>query len=110
MAGSFHLKKATNGQFYFNLKSGNGETILTSEMYVAKSSAEAGIASVQANSPKDERYSKAVASNGKPYFTLKAANNQVIGRSEMYDSEASCDAGVASVKANGATTTIKDDA
>lgn len=110
MDGSFHLKKAANGQFYFNLKSGDGEILLTSEMYVAKSSAEAGIVSVQANSPKDERYSKAVASNGKAYFTLRAANHQVIGMSKMYDSEASRDAGVSTAMAIGAATTIKDDA
>ena len=55
MAGTFDLKKASSGQFHFNLKAGNGEIILTSEMYEAKASAESGIASVRTNSPNDER-------------------------------------------------------
>ena len=42
MAGKYVLKKAKNGQFYFNLKAGNGETILSSEMYKAKASANKG--------------------------------------------------------------------
>ena len=33
MPGKFVLKTAKDGQFYFNLKATNGETILTSEMY-----------------------------------------------------------------------------
>lgn len=39
MEGSFELSKSTDGQFYFVLKDGNAETILTSEFYHAMSSA-----------------------------------------------------------------------
>lgn len=49
-----------------------------------------------------------MSSNGKPYFNLKAANQQVIGTSHMYASEQARDAGIAAVKANGASTTVKD--
>lgn len=108
MAGSFELKKAANGEFHFNLKAGNGEIILSSEMYAAKASAQAGIASVQKNCGEDGRYAKAESSNGKFYFTLKAGNNQVIGKSQMYASAASRDAGIESVKKNGASTTVND--
>lgn len=108
MAGWFELSKSSNGQFHFVLKAGNAETILTSEMYNTKSAAENGIASVQVNSPLDERYEKKVSSNQKPYFNLKAANHQIIGSSQMYSSEASRDNGIASVKTNGSTKTIKD--
>lgn len=108
MAGHYEITKGANGQFHFNLKAGNGEIILSSEMYVAKSSAEAGIASVQKNCGADAQYHKAEAKNGKFYFTLKAANHQVIGNSQMYATTASRDAGIESVKANGATTVIKD--
>lgn len=108
MAGSFELKKAANGQFHFNLKAGNGEIILSSEMYESKDSARNGIASVQKNCPDDARYERSEASNGKHYFTLKAGNHQVIGNSQMYASAASRDAGIESVKANGSTTDIED--
>jgi uncharacterized protein YegP (UPF0339 family) len=32
------------------------------------------------------------------YFNLKATNGQIIGTSEMYETEASCKNGIASVK------------
>lgn len=108
MAASFELSKSSDGQFRFVLKADNGETILASELYHAKASAEAGIASVQANSPKDARYERKVAANGKPYFNLKAANGQVIGTSQLYEGEASREAGIASAKAVGATAGLID--
>lgn len=108
MSGWYELSNSSDGQFRFVLKAGNAETILTSELYKARSGAENGIASVQTNSALDERFERKEASNGKPFFNLKAANHQVIGTSQMYASEASRDKGIESVKTNGPTTTIKD--
>lgn len=108
MSGWFELKKSKSEDFYFVLKAGNGEVILTSEMYTTKAAAENGIASVQKNSPLDERYERATSSNGKPRFNLRAANHQVIGSSELYESESARDAGIESVKRNGASGTIKE--
>jgi len=108
MAGWYELSRSTDGQFRFVLKAGNAETILTSELYKAKASAEAGIASVQANHAAEERYERKTASNGKFHFNLKAANHQVIGSSQLYASEATREGGITSVKTNGGTTTVKD--
>jgi uncharacterized protein len=36
MAGKFELKKSKNGKTFFNLLASNGQIILTSEMYEAK--------------------------------------------------------------------------
>ncbi|HDT2074279.1 MULTISPECIES: YegP family protein [Enterobacter] len=108
MSGWFELSKSSDGQFRFVLKAGNAETILTSELYTTKSAAENGIASVRSNSPLEERYEKKTASNGKFYFNLKAGNHQVIGTSQMYASEQSRDKGIASVKTNGPSQTVKD--
>lgn len=108
MAGWFELDKSVNSQYKFVLKAGNGEVILTSELYTSKSAAENGIASVQANCKLNERYELKDSSNGKFYFNLKAANHQVIGTSQMYAFKQSRDVGIASVKTNGTTATIKD--
>ena len=110
MAGWFEVNGNDKAQFSFVLKASNGEVILRSQQYTSKSSATAGIASVQANSPLDERYERLEASDGRPYFNLKAANDQVIGTSQMYASAANRDGGIDSVKTNGTTTTIKSDA
>jgi uncharacterized protein YegP (UPF0339 family) len=106
MPGKFELKKSGNGQFFFNLKAGNGQVILSSEQYGEKRGAEGGIASVQKNAPDDGRYERKESSNGQKYFVLKAGNGQAIGRSEMYTTAASMENGIESVKKNapGATT------
>ena len=108
MAGWYELKKSRNGQFHFVLKAGNAETLLSSELYKTLDSARNGIASVQSNSPEASRYEKKDSASGKPYFTLKAANHQVIGTSELYSSASARDAGIASVQANGPSTVVKD--
>lgn len=108
MAGCFELSNSTDGQFRFTLKTGTGDTLLTSELYKTKSSAENGIASVQANSAQEERYERKTAANGKPFFNLKAANHQVIGTSSMHASEAAREAAIASAKVDGSSTTVKD--
>lgn len=108
MAGYFEIKKAKDGQFHFNLKAGNHEIILSSELYKTKSACENGIASVQKNSGDEGLFETREAKNGKPYFILKAKNHQEIGRSEMYESMAACKNGIASVQKNGASETVKD--
>jgi uncharacterized protein YegP (UPF0339 family) len=106
--GKFELKKTANGQFFFNLKAANGQTILTSEHYKTKASAENGIASVRKNAANDARYLRKTAKNGKLYFVLTATNGQVIGQSEMYESAAAVEAGIASVKANAPDARVED--
>jgi uncharacterized protein len=108
MAGKFELKTAKSGQFHFNLLAGNGQIILSSEMYESKASALNGIESVKKNAADDGRYDRLESSNGKPYFALKAGNSQVIGKSEMYESVASRDNGIESVKKNGPSAETKD--
>ncbi|EMN3739269.1 TPA: YegP family protein [Pseudomonas aeruginosa] len=51
MAAKFHLKKAKDGQFHFNLHAANGEIILTSELYASQANAEAGVQSVKRAAP-----------------------------------------------------------
>jgi len=107
--GKFVKKVAKNGDFYFNLKAGNGEVILSSEMYKSKASCDNGISSVKENSPSDERYDRKTASNGKHYFNLKARNGQVIGSSEMYESAAGRDKGIESVKKNAPDASVVEE-
>ena len=100
MAGKFVIGKRSNGDFQFNLKAGNGQVILASQGYADKGGCRNGIESVKKNSPDDARYERKTSSNDKPFFNLLAANGQVIGTSEMYESEASRENGIESVKKN----------
>jgi uncharacterized protein YegP (UPF0339 family) len=109
MAAKFVIKRAKDGEFYFNLKAGNGETILTSEMYKAKASAKNGIASVKKNAPLDERYERKEDKKGHPRFNLKAANHEVIGSSESYNSLSARENGIDSVKKNAPGAEVDDE-
>jgi len=109
MSGKFTVFAGKNGQTYFNLKAGNGEIILKSEGYRDKASAHNGIESVRKNAPDAARYEKKTSASGKLHFNLKAANHQVIGSSELYDSENSRDAGIASVMANAPDAKLGDE-
>ncbi len=109
MPGHFELKAAKGGQFFFNLVATNGQTILSSQMYKSKKTAKAGIASVQANCKDDTCYETKQSTNGKAFFVLKAKNHQVIGKSQMYESDAACKGGIKSVKSNGASPKVKDE-
>lgn len=108
MAGKFELKKSKNDKFYFSLLAGNGQTILQSEMYESKASANNGIASVKKNASEDARYQRMNSSKGEPYFVLKAGNHQVIGNSQMYASEKARDNGIESCKTNAPTAPVDD--
>ena len=108
MAGYYELKKAKNGEFFFNLVAANGQNILASEMYSSKDAALNGIASVQSNCGDDGQYECKQSSNEKDYFLLKAKNHQVIGQSQMYESDAGCRNGIESCKTNGTSEDVRD--
>lgn len=107
--GKFVITTRKNGEFQFNLKAGNGQTILSSEGYSTKSACENGVESVRKNSQEDARFEKKEATNGKLYFNLKASNGQIIGNSEMYESAAACENGIESVKKNAPDATVSDE-
>ena len=106
--GKFVITKRTNGEFQFNLKAGNGQTILASEGYTTKAACTNGIESVKTNSQDDNRFDRKESSNGKPYFNLKASNGQIIGSSEMYEGVSARENGIESVKKNAPDAAVDD--
>ena len=108
MAAKFELKKSASGKYHFNLKAGNGEVVLSSEMYKSKAAAENGITSVKANALSNAQFERKSSTKGEPYFVLKAANHEIIGRSEMYSGAAACENGIASVMKNASSADISD--
>lgn len=99
--GKFVVRETATG-IKFDLKAGNGQVILTSEVYTTKAACLNGIESVKKNSQEDARFDRLESTNGKPYFNLKATNGQVIGTSELYESVAARDNGIESVMKNAA--------
>ena len=98
--GKFVVTVRKDGDFQFNLLATNGQVILTSQGYASKASCLNGIESVKKNAQNEAQFDKKVAKNGKPYFNLMATNGQVLGASQMYASERTMLAGIASVMRN----------
>lgn len=99
----------------FDLRAGNGQTILTSEVYTSEAACRKGIGSVQKNAPiaklenqteegwklltnpKFELYRDRA---GSYRFRLKARNGEIIAVSESYTGKAGCLNGIESVRKN----------
>lgn len=101
------FQSSANSQYYFRLRAGNGEVILTSEGYIAKTSCMNGVSSVKINAPLDERYTR-IDDTEKYRFNLKAANHEIIGRSEGYTSRSSRENGIDAVKRVAPNAPIED--
>jgi uncharacterized protein YegP (UPF0339 family) len=82
---------------------------LASEGYSSKAACDNGIESVRKNSQVDARFDRLEAKNGKFYFNLKATNGQIVGNSEMYESVAARDNGIASVAKNAPDADVKEE-
>lgn len=107
--GKFVISQRSNDDYQFNLKADNGQVILTSQGYASKSGCTNGIESVRTNATDENRFERLTAANGKFYFNLKAANSQVIGTSQMYESAASRDNGIDSVMRNAPDASVEED-
>ncbi|MCR5825373.1 MAG: YegP family protein [Oscillospiraceae bacterium] len=120
--GKFVIKDAKGG-VKFDLKAGNNEIILTSEIYNSLASCKNGIASVQKNAPvaaledqtvKDFEKQKApkfevyADKAGEFRFRLKAGNNEIIGVGEGYKKKDSCLNGIESIRKNAVDAEIVD--
>ena len=101
MSGKYVLHLAGASQFHWDLTAANAKTILSSQIYTAKSGAETGIESCRANSADDAHYARLTSSKNQPYFVLKAGNGEIIGTSQMYSSAAARDQGIASCQEHG---------
>lgn len=106
--GKFEIYKDASQEFRFRLKAANGQVILSSEGYSAKSGCTNGIESVRKNGTQDSRFERLESKSGKPYFNLKASNGQVIGASQMYASVESMENGIRSVKKNAEDASVED--
>ena len=109
MAGKFEIKLTADGRHFFNLKAGNGQIILTSEIYESKPACLNGIESVKKNASIAERFERRTSDAGDPYFILKAGNHLEIGRSETYQGGVNAmENGINSVMSNAPEAEIND--
>jgi uncharacterized protein len=94
-AGKFDLWQASDAQWHFHLKSGNGRILLTSEAYSSRTGAINGVLSVLDNGVDPAQYVVHQGASGY-VLDLKAANNQVISFSQSYSTKSSATRAVTS--------------
>ena len=120
--GKYVITISPKGKYHFNLLAGNGEPILSSQMYAARKGAVKGIRSVAKNAPeapvvdltaknvveaKNPKFEIYKDKAGEFRFRLKASNGEIIATSEGYKSKAGCKNGIASVKKNAESEVVK---
>ena len=123
MAGKFVIK-ATKTGIKFDLKAGNGEVVLTSEVYSSLAACKNGIESVKTNAPiapiEDQTIAEFVTEKNPKFeiyldksseyrFRLKAKNGQIIATGEGYKAKASCHNGIESIKKNSADAQVVEE-
>jgi uncharacterized protein YegP (UPF0339 family) len=84
-AGKFTMWQAGDG-WHFNLKSGNGAVLLTSEAYTSRTSAINGMLSTQSNGVDPAMYEVRKTNTGYVLHLL-AANHESIGFSQVYSTK-----------------------
>ena len=109
MAAKFVITKGKDDKYYFNLKAGNGEVILTRQGYKAKADCMNGIESVKKNSQSEGKFEIKKSNDGKDYFVLTATNGQTIGKSQVYKSQSGCSNGMKSVTSSAADASVSDE-
>ncbi|MEH6467800.1 MAG: YegP family protein [Porticoccus sp.] len=108
MSSWFELIKGADGQYSFDLKDSNGETLLIGKQpYISRGSAKADIEVIQRNCSYINRYDAKESPNGEYYFDLHSPNHQVIATSQRYESAESRDAAIATVRSDGKTRTVR---
>lgn len=99
----FEVFSGEDKKFYFHLRAGNGEIILVSQAYTAKSSALSGIKSVEANGTSAAQWKIYSAINGEYGIRLVAGNGQTIGSGELYASQSNAQKAVSTIESLLAT-------
>jgi uncharacterized protein len=94
----FEIFTGEDKKFYFHLRAGNGEIILVSQAYTAKSSAVSGIASVESNGSAASQWKVFSAVNGDYGIRLVAGNGQTIGAGELYASQSNAQKAVSTIE------------
>lgn len=104
----FQVIVSSQDKYHFNLTAKNAMVILTSQHYTTKAACITGLESVQKNALDDSHFEKKEAKDGRFYFIVKAANQKIIGNSQMYTTIGARDNGIKSVMENAPIATVID--
>ncbi|MFT5169140.1 MAG: hypothetical protein ACI8P3_004388 [Saprospiraceae bacterium] len=102
------FKNKRNNKFYFNLKSRNGQVVLTSEGCPTKTVVKKNITTVQKNCTNEKWIETKVEKNGTYTFAITNTKKTVAGISQKYNSVTTMKKGMKAVVRACATETVVD--
>ena len=120
MTGKFVIRDTKTG-IKFDLRAGNSQVILTSEVYSSLAACRKGIESVRNNAPvaaiedqtllgfsteKNPKFEIYLDKSGEYRFRLKSKNGQTVATGEGYKAKTGCKNGIESVKKNAPDTIV----
>jgi uncharacterized protein YegP (UPF0339 family) len=105
----FRVQQAADGEWYFDLRAGNGQTIATSELYVSEANVNRAVTAVVqlvtaanvSDAMPEAKFQVFRGFDGAYYFHLRADNGEIVLQSQPYTRRASAVAGTQSVWNNG---------
>ncbi|HTJ45270.1 MAG TPA: DUF1508 domain-containing protein [Kofleriaceae bacterium] len=87
----FHVFPGKDGRYYFSLYAKNGAIVLQSQGYSSEAAALNGTFAVAENGTSSAQWRVLAAGNGGYYLNLVAANNEIVGTSEVYTTKQSAE-------------------
>lgn len=94
LSSIYEISTSKDGQYRFVFKAPNGEILLTSELFKAKTSALNTIESLKINSMNLENFDILTTKNGKKYFNIKSKNHHILATSQFYNDMESLELGM----------------
>jgi|GEM_PF-3172999 Uncharacterized conserved protein len=83
----YELKRSMNGKYLFSLKGERHEVLFTSGLFPKKADALATIEAVRRHGGGEKGIELRRAATGSAFFVVKTERDQVVGRSELFESE-----------------------
>lgn len=106
--GKFVITKCPLRGFHFDLKTANGQLILSSLDYPTKEGCEKGLVAATFYSFDDSLFNRQRSENGKYFFKLRTQHGEEIGKSSLYDSPLAMEQGIATLKRHAPDAVIVD--
>ena len=107
MTGYYQLIEGDDGTFMFTLRAGNHDTVLRSRVFWSRDSALQGAVALRARALQPDAFVRKTLEDGRALFEVLDESGHVLARSAPYSSRSGLQAGLASVRRNGPSTTFR---
>jgi uncharacterized protein YegP (UPF0339 family) len=95
----FIIRTGKHHQFFFDLKTENGDLILSSEAFHTKAACNTAIEALKAVARDDNKFDRMKSADDHFYFVIKAANGKAMVKSVLFANPADRNAAIKRVEA-----------